>query len=72
MTLNRTVCIAALGAAVGVSSAAAVDSLGQHHANPEGEHWTQVRFCDYASAGNLWRQDNYYRTWFPEKYHQFE
>ena len=55
MTLNRTVCIAALGAAVGVSSAAAVDSLGQHHANPEGEHWTQVRFCDYASAGNLWR-----------------
>lgn len=57
--MNRTVCIAALGAAVVV-------------ANPEGAHWTQVRFCDYASAGNLWRQDNYYRTWFPEEYDQFE
>ena len=50
----------------------AVLPLGQHHANPEGAHWTQVRFCDYASAGNLWRQDNYYRTWFPEEYDQFE
>ena len=24
-----------------------------------------VFFCDYASAGNLWRRENYYRTWFP-------
>ena len=23
------------------------------------------RLCDYASAGNTWTRDNYYRTWFP-------
>ncbi len=50
----------------------AVLPLGSHHANPEGAHWSQVRFCDYASAGNLWRQDNYYRTWFIEEYNQFD
>ena len=50
----------------------AVLPLGSHHENPEGEHWTQVTFCDYASAGNLWRPDNFYRTWFPVEYSQFE
>ena len=50
----------------------AVLPLGSHHENPEGEHWTPVTFCDYASAGNLWRPDNFYRTWFPEEYSQFE
>ena len=31
-----------------------------------------MTFCDYASAGNLWRPDNFYRTWFPVEYSQFE
>jgi DUF1680 family protein len=39
--------------------------IGSHHENPEGANWATVMFCDYASAGNLWRTDNYYRTWFP-------
>ena len=39
--------------------------LGSHHANPEGANPATVFFCDYASAGNLWRRKNYYRTWFP-------
>lgn len=39
--------------------------LGSHHENPEGAYPTMVTFCDYASAGGLWRRDNFYRTWFP-------
>ena len=50
----------------------AVLPVGSHHENPEGANWTSATFCDYASAGNLWRADNYYRTWFPEEYNQFE
>ncbi len=46
--------------------------IGSHHENPEGANWTEVKFCDYSSAGNLWRPDNFYRTWFPEEYNQFE
>jgi len=42
--------------------------LGSHHENPEGRLPTTVFFCDYASAGNTWQRDNYYRTWFPEEY----
>ncbi len=42
--------------------------LGPHTANPEGRLDSMVFFCDFASAGNLWRRDNYYRTWFPEEY----
>ena len=42
--------------------------VGAHHANPEGANWVNVMFCDYASAGNLWRADNFYRTWFPVEY----
>ena len=42
--------------------------IGSHHANPEGRLPTTVFFCDYASAGNTWQRDNYYRTWFPIEY----
>ncbi len=43
----------------------AVLPIGAHHENPEGYHWSALMFCDYASAGNTWNRDNYYRTWFP-------
>ena len=46
--------------------------IGSHHENPEGANRAEVKFCDYMSAGGLWRPDNYYRTWFPEEYNQFE
>ena len=46
--------------------------IGSHHANPEGANYSEVKFCDYASAGNMWRPDNFYRTWFPEEFNQFE
>ena len=39
--------------------------IGSHHENPEGANAETVFFCDYASAGNTWHRDNYYRTWFP-------
>ena len=39
--------------------------IGQHSENPEGRYPETVFFCDYASAGNTWHRDNYYRTWFP-------
>ena len=39
--------------------------LGSHHENPEGANVQTVFFCDFASAGNRWSRDNYYRTWFP-------
>ncbi len=42
--------------------------IGSHHENPEGRLPSTVFFCDYASAGNTWQRDNYYRTWFPEEY----
>lgn len=42
--------------------------IGSHHENPEGALPATVSFCDYASAGNTWQRDNYYRTWFPEEY----
>lgn len=42
--------------------------LGSHHENPEGALQQTVFFCDYASAGNTWHRDHYYRTWFPEEY----
>ena len=46
----------------------AVLPMGTHHENPEAELPTRVNFCDYASAGNKWERDNYYRTWFPIEY----
>ena len=42
--------------------------IGSHHENPEGANPSTVFFCDYASAGNAWRRDNYYRTWFPVEF----
>ena len=46
--------------------------IGSHHANPEGANYAEVKFCDYLSAGGMWSPGNYYRTWFPEEYNQFE
>ena len=42
--------------------------IGSHTENPEASNPTTVFFCDYASAGNSWTRDNYYRTWFPVEY----
>ena len=39
--------------------------VGSHHENPEGALPSTVFFCDYASAGNTWHRDDFYRTWFP-------
>jgi len=39
--------------------------IGSHHENPEGGLNSTVHFCDYASAGDLWKPDNAYRVWFP-------
>ena len=42
--------------------------IGSHSENPEARLPTTVSFCDYASAGNAWQRDNFYRTWFPVEY----
>ena len=39
--------------------------IGMHYENPEGAYPATVFFCDYASAGNTWKRDDFYRTWFP-------
>ena len=39
--------------------------VGSHHEHPEGENWPEIRFCDYASAANLWEPGNACRVWFP-------
>ena len=39
--------------------------IGAHGENPEGANPKTVFFCDFASAGNTWARDDYYRTWFP-------
>jgi len=39
--------------------------LGQHKENREAQNPATVFFCDFASAGNTWQRNNYYRTWFP-------
>ena len=44
---------------------AAVLPLGAHSENPDGALPSVVRFCDYASAANLWRPDNACRLWLP-------
>ena len=46
--------------------------IGGHHANPEGALPSSVTFCDYASAGNTWRREDYYRTWIPVEYAPWE
>lgn len=43
----------------------AVVNIGSHHENPEARNPATVTFCDYASAGNEWSVENFYRTWFP-------
>jgi len=43
----------------------AVVPVGSHYENPEGRNLAAVMFCDYASAGNDWSPENFYRTWFP-------
>ena len=46
--------------------AAAIPS-GYHDEDPDnGLYPSTIHFCDYASAGNLWRPDNRYRLWLPE------
>ncbi len=44
---------------------AAVLHGGTHSENPEASLPECLYFCDYASAGNSWARDDYYRTWFP-------
>ena len=39
--------------------------IGSHSENPEAVLDSTVTFCDYASAGNTWKRDDYYQTWFP-------
>jgi len=39
--------------------------IGVHHENSEGAYPSTVFFCDFASAANSWRRDDYCRTWFP-------
>ena len=43
----------------------AVLDIGSHSENPEWSYPEAAVFCEYASAGNTWDRDNYYRTWFP-------
>jgi len=42
--------------------------IGSHHENPEGATRSTVRFCDYASAADLWEPSNASRVWFPCEY----
>ncbi len=42
--------------------------IGSHTENPEASNPSTVFFCDYASAGDSWTRDNFYRTWFPIEY----
>ncbi|NLF87123.1 MAG: hypothetical protein GX571_13580 [Lentisphaerae bacterium] len=44
---------------------AALLPLGVHSENPDGALPSVVRFCDYASAANLWRPDHACRLWLP-------
>ncbi len=44
---------------------AAILPLGVNSENPDGALPSVVRFCDYASAANLWRTDNPCRLWLP-------
>jgi hypothetical protein len=39
--------------------------IGGHDENLDRRAFTAVKFCDYASAGNLWSPSNYYRVWLP-------
>ena len=39
--------------------------MGGHDENLDRRSFKTVKFCDYASAGNLWSPSNYYRVWMP-------
>ena len=39
--------------------------MGTHADNPEQGRSSMVFFCDYASAGNTWAEDSFYRVWLP-------
>ena len=39
--------------------------MGGHDENLDRRSFATVKFCDYASAGNLWSPSNYYRVWIP-------
>lgn len=44
---------------------AATLPAGSHLENVYGQLPSTIHFTDYASAGNLWRDDNRYRVWLP-------
>jgi len=39
--------------------------MGSHRENPENRLPEDVRFCDFASAGNTWDVSSSYRVWLP-------
>lgn len=39
--------------------------IGGHDENLDRRMFATVKFCDYASAGNLWSPANHYRVWLP-------
>ena len=39
--------------------------MGAHRENPENRLPENVRFCDFASAGNTWDSSSSYRVWLP-------
>jgi uncharacterized protein YaaR (DUF327 family) len=44
--------------------------MGAHRENPENNLLSEVRFCDFASAGNTWDPTSSYRVWLPiERFH---
>ena len=44
--------------------------MGTHRENPENNLLSEVRFCDFASAGNTWDPTSSYRVWLPiERFH---
>ena len=40
-------------------------TTGVHTKNPGERYPSVVNFCDYASAGNTWGDDSYFRVWLP-------
>lgn len=39
--------------------------MGSHRENPENRLPEDVKFCDFASAGNTWDSSSSYRVWLP-------
>ena len=39
--------------------------MGSHRENPENRLPEDVKFCDFASAGNTWDSSSAYRVWLP-------